>query len=414
MTEIDYAQAFMGLFKKVRYKNLYGGRGGAKSHHVAEYLVLRALERPTQILCTREYMNSITDSVHKLIEDKVYKVGVQDYFEIKKNEIVTSNGSRFIFKGLAKSIQSIKSIEGIDICWVEEAQTISQHSLDILIPTIRKPDSEIIFTWNPENEEDPIYQMFVANKPKNCWSNFITYKDNPWFPNVLEAERLECMRTDPDKYAWVWEGQLRAVSDAQIFKGKIEVRDISPRPDEALMHGMDFGFSTDPNAFTRCWIREEDGKRYLMVDWAMYGHQLPFDAYVGWLSHIPGFRPQDLKLGMSPVYKIWADCARPETIAHLYNAGLNIEGAQKWAGSVEDGIGYLRSFDAIVFHPRCIDGIKEGRLYCYKVDKKTGLPTASIEDANNHIFDSLRYALWELIKASTQTGSILDVGDDWT
>ena len=413
MTQIDFAEAFMGLFQKVRYKNLYGGRGGAKSHAVAEYLVLRALEKPTKILCTREYMNSISDSVHQLLDDKINKNKFGQFFEVKKNEIVARNGSKFIFKGLAKSIQSIKSIEGIDICWVEEAQTISQFSLDVLIPTIRKPDSEIIFTWNPENEEDPIYQMTVANKPKNCWSKFVNYKDNPWFPNVLEAERLECMRVDPDKYAWVWEGQLRQVSDAQIFKGKIQVREISPRPDESLMHGLDFGFANDPNAFTRCWVRHEDGKKYLMVDYAMYSRGIGFDSYIPWISHIKGFRPQDIKLGMTDVYKVWADAARPETISHLYNSGLNCEAAEKWPGSVEDGITWLRSFDGIVFHPRCVDGIKEGRLYCYVIDKKTGLPTAKVADAHNHIFDSIRYACWQLIKASTQTGSILDIGDDW-
>lgn len=408
MREIQVAECFQLLYQKSRYKNLYGGRGGGKSHAVAEYLILRALTEPILVMCGREYQNSINDSVHKLLVNKIEQHNLGDYYEIKKNTIESVNGSQFIFKGLANGIQGIKSIEGVDVFWGEEAQTFSQNSLDILIPTIRKPGSELIFTWNPEYEDDPIYKLLVTNKPKNCLSAFITYRDNPWFPDVLEQEREDCLRTDPDKHAWVWEGQFKTVSAAQILWHKVRVDNVSPTPEESLLHGMDFGFSVDPNAFARCWQRfNDDGTKDLCIDYCFMKKQIPFDAYKPWISHVPGFSEKEIFLnGGTPV--IQGDSARPETIAHIANMDIDIVGVPKWSGSVEDGIDWIKSHDRILIHPRCVDLITEARHYSYVVDKKTLMPTTKIEDKHNHGWDAIRYACVELIQQSQLTGTIYD------
>ncbi len=407
MREIQVAECFQLLYQKSRYKNLYGGRGGGKSHAVAEALILKSLTEPLQIMCAREYQNSISDSVHKLLVNKIDQHNLQDYFTITKTGIESVNGSRFIFKGLANGIQSIKSIEGIDICWVEEAQTISQNSLDILVPTIRKEGSEIWFTWNPELETDPIYQFMVKKPPRNSLSAFVTFKDNPWFPSTLEQERQDCLRTDPDKHEWVWAGGFKTVSAAQILWHKVVIEDVAPRKDEALMHGMDFGFH-DPNTFVRVWRRfNEDGTKDLCIDYAMFKNELAFDSYKPWMSHIPGFRDSEIhRNGGTPL--IYGDCARPETIAHIAESGIDIVGVKKWSGSVEDGLDWIKSHDRILIHSRCGNLITEARLYSKVIDKKTNLPTEKIEDANNHGWDAVRYACVELIQQSELKGTIYD------
>lgn len=392
--EITVPKKFSTITAPARYHVYYGGRGSAKSHSIARYLLCDAMARHKKTLCTREYQNSITDSVHRLFVDLIHQHQLEQWFDVTRNEIIcTTNGSSFIFKGLAHNIDSVKSTEGVDDCWVEEGDKVSQNSWDILIPTIRKPGSRIFVSFNPTHEDDPVYQMFVKTKNPDAIITEVSYRDNPHFPEVLQKEMEHMRATDYEKYLHVWEGQLRTVSDAQVFRGKFVVEDFSSDGVEAFYHGMDFGFAVDPSAMSRVFIKDQE----LFIDREGYGH---------------GVELNDLPKIMDPVlaskyYKIYADSARPETISHLSNMGYNISPASKWAGSIEDGIEFLKSFRRIVIHPRCVHTINEFRNYSYKIDRHTNMVLPIIVDKHNHIIDSLRYGLNDFIKKRT---TIYDTG----
>ena len=205
------------LFSPRRYKVLYGGRGGSKSWGVARALLIMGAQAPLRVLCAREYQNSIRDSVHKLLSDQVAALELNSFYEIQNTVIRGLNGTEFTFKGLHHNITKIKSYEGADVVWVEEAQTVTKKSWDILIPTIRKEGSEIWMTFNPEFEDDETYQRFVLNPPHNAEVVFINWEDNPFFPSVLEDERLELKRRDENAYDHVWGGQCRQWLDGAIY-----------------------------------------------------------------------------------------------------------------------------------------------------------------------------------------------------
>lgn len=383
------------LFKPARYKCLYGGRGSGKSYAVADYLLIKGAQSPRRILCAREFQNSIQDSVHKLLCDRIEAMGLQSFYTMQEKEIKGANGTTFIFKGVRHNVQSIKSMAGITDLWLEEAQTVSEESWSILVPTIREPGSEIITTFNPDSEDDPTYQRMVVNPPDDAYIRKVNYQDNPFFPEELMAEMRRDRRVDPDRAAWVWDGECRSISDAQVFKGKWIVDDFDitslgneragPRfmPDGPYF-GSDFGFAQDPTTLIKCWIFENT----LYIDYAVGGVGIDIVDTPALYNQIPDSRR----------YLISADSARPETISHLRNSGYNIEGASKWKGSVEDGIQVLRSFENIVIHPRCKGVIDEMRLYKFKVDRLTGDIKPIPEDKHNHYIDALRYALVKYIQ----------------
>jgi len=186
------------LFEPKRYKVLYGGRGGAKSWGVARALLIKGAKDPLRILCAREFQVSIKDSVHKLLADQIEQLGLAEFYEITNTAIRGRNGTEFSFVGLKNNIMSIKSFEGVDICWCEEAQTISKTSWNVLIPTIRKDNSEIWVTFNPELETDDTYQRFVISPPDNAFVQKITWRDNPWFPQTLREEKENLEVRDHD------------------------------------------------------------------------------------------------------------------------------------------------------------------------------------------------------------------------
>src|SRR3990167_5358556 len=191
------------IASKARNKILFGGRGGGKSYAFADALIGKALYNRLRILCTREMQNSIRDSVHKLLSDRITALGFDDYFVVQKDSIQSRIGSEFIFKGLRHNISEIKSTEGIDICWVEEAERVSENSWTVLIPTIRKENSEIWVSFNPEDENSATYTRFIKNPPPDCKSEHLTYRDNEFFPDVLRREMEYDKRIDPDKYEHV-------------------------------------------------------------------------------------------------------------------------------------------------------------------------------------------------------------------
>jgi len=363
--------------ESARYIAVKGGRGSGKSRSVATALNLRAAAKPLRILCVREIQKSIRDSSKRLLDDDAERNGLSSFYTSLETEIRGANGSLFLFSGLRNN-DSLKSLEGIDVCWVEEAQSISRTSLDTLIPTIRKPGSQLIFTWNPKLESDPIEEMFNrADPPPNTRLQTVNYVDNPWFPDVLKSEADYDLKRDPEKYNHVWMGGYLRNSESRVFRNWT-VEEFEAPADALFRLGADWGFASDPSVLVRCHI---------------VGRKL----YIDYEAHMVGCEIMDLpSLFMSvPGAEKWpitADSARPETISHMRNNGFpKIQAAVKGPKSIEDGIEWLKSFD-IVVHPRCRHTIDELTMYSYKTDPLTQLVLPLLEDKNNHIIDALRYA----------------------
>ena len=217
------------LFDSARYKVLYGGRGGAKSWGIARALLIIGARKPTRILCAREFQTSIRDSVHKLLSDQIIAMGLTDFYEITQNAIRGKNGTEFSFVGLKNNVSNIKSYEGCDICWVEEAQTTSKLSWNVLIPTIRKEGSEIWISFNPELETDETYQRFIVNTPENSIVQRINWSDNPWFPETLRLEKEALFARDREAYNTVWEGVCRQTVDGAIFAKEMQQAEFEGR-----------------------------------------------------------------------------------------------------------------------------------------------------------------------------------------
>lgn len=202
-----------------RYKGAYGGRGGAKSHFFAEQALVKCVASPTRIVCIREVQDSIRDSVRQLLVDKIAKLGVGDLFQVLESEIRGPHGSLIIFKGMQSyNAETIKSLEAYDIAWVEEAQTLSQRSLDMLRPTIRKPGSELWFSWNPRYKTDPVDKFFRASPNDDAIAVMVNWRDNPWFPDVLAKDMKRDFETDADKADSVWNGAYGASEGAILSR----------------------------------------------------------------------------------------------------------------------------------------------------------------------------------------------------
>lgn len=390
MARID--NPFAELWHPHRYKVFYGGRSSGKSWAIAEALIQLSDIGKVRILCCREIQNSIRDSSYQLLKDTAYRLGLESHFKFLDSEIRNElTGSRFIFKGLLRNDQSIKSTEGIDFCWVEEAQTVSETSWQTLIPTIRKEGSEIWVSFNPLQTDDPTTKRFIESPPPGAYVRKVNYDENSYFTEEMRAEMEYDKRTDFEKYLHIWEGYPRTFSDAQIFKGKFVVESF---PDDLwqsadrLFFGADFGFARDPSTLTRCFMLDND----LYIEYEAYGIGIEINELKHFYSVVPGYDQ----------WPIYCDCARPETISYLANHDfLNAKPAEKWQGSVEDGIEYLRSFNRIVIHPRCKHTADEFRLYSYKTDRLTNEILPIPLDKNNHVIDGIRYALNDYIKAKS-------------
>ncbi|CAB4134026.1 phage_term_2, phage terminase, large subunit, PBSX family [uncultured Caudovirales phage] len=222
IAKAEFPVKLEGLFKKSRYKVAYGGRGGAKSWGIARALLILGAKNPMRILCAREFMTSMRDSVHKLLCDQIEALGLLGFYEVTQASIRARNGTEFAFVGLKNNIANVKSYEGVDICWVEEAQTVSRLSWNVLIPTIRKEGSEIWISFNPELETDETYQRFVANPPADCITMKVNWYDNPWFPDTLKLEKDSLKARDEEAYNQVWEGLCRQTVDGAIFAKEMQ------------------------------------------------------------------------------------------------------------------------------------------------------------------------------------------------
>lgn len=376
----DTAPVFEPLLAPARYKGCHGGRGSGKSHQFADMLVEDAMRFPgLRAACIRETQKSLDQSAKRLVEDKIELHGLGHMFHVTQNHIVTPGHGLIIFQGMQNhTADSIKSLEGYHRAWVEEAQTLSQRSLDLLRPTIRTDDSEIWFSWNPEAPTDPIDAFLRSDSPPP--SSIVVeanYMDNPWFPDVLRAEMEYDRGRDPDKYAHIWLGGYQQHSEARVFRNwRVEEFDVDKTA--VIRQGADWGFSVDPTVLVQCYIEG----RTLYV---------PYEAYrIG--CEIVDTPDLFLSVPDSEKWPITADSARPETISHLKRNGFpKIAAAVKGARSLEEGVDFLQSYD-IVVHPRCTHVIDELSSYRYKTDPLTDQVMNVLEDKNNHTIDALRYA----------------------
>lgn len=381
--KIATPRKFLPLLQPTRYKGAHGGRGSGKSHFFAELLVERALLQPgLRAACVREVQKSLKNSVKLLVEDKIRTLGVSASFEVLDAEIRTPGGGIIIFQGMQNhTADSIKSLEGFDVAWVEEAQSLSQRSLDLLRPTIRKPGSELWFSWNPNKPTDPVDVLLRGEAPPTDSAVIeVNWNDNPFLPAELKADLEDDRRRDPDKFLHVWQGHYALNSEARVFRNwKVEAFDT---PANAVHRfGADWGFAIDPTVLVRCHI---EGRK-LYVDAEAWEVGCEIDKTPALFDRIPGSRK----------WLIRADSSRPETVSYMKRQGFRITAAIKGPGSIEDGVEFLRSFDIIV-HPRCAKVAEELTLYAYKVDDHTGEILPVLDDKNNHTIDALRYALEEL------------------
>lgn len=375
---IKLPEAFEPLFWPARYKAYYGGRGSAKSHSFAAALVLQAAQKPLRILCCREVQRSIKDSVKRLLDDKIEETGLAGFYSSTDTEIRGANGSLFVFAGLRTNPDTLKSMEAVDIAWVEEAHAVSERSLNILIPTVRQPGSEIWFSWNPRNENDPVDARFRHDPPPDSIVREVSYAENPWFPDVLRDEMEWDRKRDPDKYAHIWLGRYLKHSEARVFHNWRVEAFTTPEKVERFYLGADWGFSVDPTVLVRCF---RDG-RTLYVDAEAYQVGCEIDRTPQLFDQVAGARD----------WPITADSARPETISYVRRQGFRIQGAKKGQGSLEDGVEFLKSFDIIV-HPDCKHTADELSLYSYKTDPQTDEVLPVLQDKHNHVIDALRYAV---------------------
>lgn len=416
---IDTPRVFLPLLQPKRYKGAKGGRGSGKSHFFAELLIEECISQHTRAACMREVQNSIKDSVKQLLEDKIAAFDVADQFKVTEREIICpETESLIIFRGMQNhTVTSIKSLEGFNRGWVEEAQTISQRSLDIFRPTFRK-NSEMWFSWNPDLPTDPVDVLFSENADD---LDFIcieaNYSANPFFPDELRAEMLRDRKRDLDKYNNIWLGKHRRNSQARVFKNFKSVSFITP--DNAMfMHGSDWGFSEDPTvlvrAFTGRWehnrpVYDPDGK-ILFIDHEAYGIGIEIDDTPRLFDELVTKNKANPDYQCARRWPIRADSARPETISYMRKHGYPLIGpADKGPNSVKEGVTFIQDYD-VVIHPRCRHTLDEFLFYSFKIDPKTNAITSVLQDKKNHVIDSVRYAVEQLRKAVSQTKSGTVVG----
>lgn len=379
----------------VAYRGAYGGRGSGKSFSFAKMAAIWGYAEPLRVLATREFQASIRESFHAELKAAIAsEPWLEDHYDVGVDYLRGRNGTEFIFRGLRHGINSVKSLAKIDLTIVEEAEDVPEASWLALEATVfRQPKSELWPIWNPRIDGSPVDVRFRKSPPKNALIAELNWSDNPFFPPGLQALRArEQERLDPATYAHVWEGAYLVNGDAQVFGGKYRIAEFKPLGHwDGPYQGGDFGFSQDPTAAVRVWIG--DGKLWIEYEAGKVG--LDLDDTPGFLTdRIPRFAE----------YMTRWDSARPESISHLKRHGLlKSDAVDKWKGSVEDGIAFMRSFQEIVVHPRCSQVQREMRLYSYKTDRLSGDVLPILVDAENHYIDAIRYALTPMIKRRAPT-----------
>lgn len=353
------------LFKSWRYKIVVGGRGKGASWGIARALIIKGAEKPLRIVCGREFQKSIDDSVHALLQGQISRLGYDAFYDIQKTQITGINGTEFTFHGLRHNINNIKSLEGADILWVAEAQTVSNNSWEILIPTIRKDNSEIWADFNPELEEDDTYQRFMVRPPTNCIVIKMSWRDNPWFNSILEQERLDLYARDPIKYENIWEGKCKRAVEGAVFGAELEaaqdrITNVPYNPAKPVSTFWDLGWSDS----VAIWIVQKIGFEYRVIDYienqqktlGWYIKELQAKPYIydtDWLPHDGGHKT--LAGGGKSLEQQARDLGRKVSIIPCLPIDTQINTARTIFANVW--------FDRI----KCADGLQALRHYQFKV-----------------------------------------------
>lgn len=356
---------------------IYGGRYSLKSHTVARMLLIRARMEKTRIACFREFQNSIAESSHQLLVDLINEYELHDFKATDNAIINTRNGSDFLFKGLHHNEQSIKSIEGIDIAWVEEAQTISNNSLEVLTPTIRKPGSQIVYTYNRLLEDDPVHVRLVTEGRPNTLiinANYDIALKYGYMPDIIRDELEADKLYRPSLYKHKWLGQPNS-QELRIYEDW-EVLDRLPKDARLNRRGLDFGYTNDPTAILEVY----DWNGSFILNELVYEKRLSNRDIVERLLELD-----------EPDTPVYADSAEPKSIDEIAAQGVNIYASFKGPGSISAGIQYVQSQKFYVIKSSK-NLIYENRHYLWQQDKD-GRTINKPEDRNNHLMDALRYAL---------------------
>jgi phage terminase large subunit len=377
---VDFPEKFQFLFKPMRYKVAYGGRGGAKSWAFARALLLMAAQKKMLIVCAREIQNSIRDSVHRLLESQIQQMGLQGFYEVTKEVIRGANGSEFIFKGLWNNVDNIKSLEGADVVWIEEANLTSEGTWEKLKPTVRKEGSEIWLSFNPELEEDYLHEVFVVGAPPaNSHVVKVGWQDNPWFPSVLRDEMLEMRTKDAAKHAHIWEGHCKQVVDGAIFAGELQsahddnrITRVPVQAGVPVSTYWDLGYSDN----TAIWFVQMVGFEYRVIDFYQANaqkmpHYVDVLARRGYLygdHHLPHDAEHE-QLAASESIKQQLQSALRDNKA----LGKQVRIVERTPSKAQAIDSARRVFERCVFDKeRCKEGLQCLKRYRYKTDEKTG------------------------------------------
>ncbi len=383
----ELAAHFVGSW---RYRVIHGGRGGGKSWAVARALLTICRYKPFRVLCAREFQRSIKDSVHRLLVDQREELGLRRHYRVGAETIRGCNGSEFLFAGLRHNVSGLRSLEGIDICWVEEAQCVSRSSWDILIPTIRKSRSEIWATFNPEMEEDEAYQRFVINPPANARVMRRNWSDNPYLPDVLRAEQEDLKARDPAAWAHVWNGECRRAVEGAVFAAELarareegRLTAVPHEPGFPVHTFWDLGWADS----VCIWMAQSVGGEFRVIDFLQGAgktvgwfnaelNKRPWQWGEDWLPHDATAKLLAAE-GRTIMDQVRAGCRKPRLVPRV---------------SVADGINAARTvFDRCWFdQERCADGLHALRHYRYAVEE--GRPAGQpLHDWASHAADAFRY-----------------------
>lgn len=389
---VSIPPAFEPLLEPHRYKVFYGGRGSAKSWTFATVLVAKAASQPLRILCTRESMNSIRESVHELIAQRIRDLGLEtpEHYEIGDTFIRHANGSEFLHAGLRQNVAKVRSLEAVDICWCEEAANILKHSWEVLIPTIRRDNSEIWISFNPELETDATYTRFVLNPPTDAIVKHVTWRDNPWFPQTLRQEMEDLKARDPDAYAHVYGGECRYVLDGAIYAKELRqaqdegrITNIVYDPTKPVDVYTDLGYADA----TSMWLAQHIAGEIRFIDY-IEDTQRPFTDYLHEL-HTKKYTYRTLWLPHDAKAKSLGTGRSIEEIARA--SGWRIRIVPKL--TVADGINATRTLFPVMWFDksRCADGLQNLRRYRYDVDAEGQFSRHPLHDDASHGADALRY-----------------------
>jgi len=417
--KIQITADFEPFLEQKRYKVAYGGRGSGKSWSIAQLLIMQAYKEKTRILCAREIQKSINDSVIQLLADTIERMKLENFFEVQKTQILGRNGSRFIFEGLQANITKIKSMEGINRVWIEEAEKVSTKSWTTLIPTIRTPNSEIWVSFNPSDELDPTYQMFVLNPPPDTYRVKVNWSDNPWFPEVLDKERRHLEKLDKDLYNHIWEGDCLVNQKGAYYAKQIEQARLDDRIGRVAIDPVlpvhtfwDLGIADA----TAIWVVQRAGTEIRVIGYYENSGE-GLQHYINWLHEFRDkhmvtfgdhFAPHDIRVRELTTGKSRKDQARQMGISFQITPNIPV------MDGIEAGRRILGRcwFD----EKRCADGLRALSYYrCEYDEDKRIFKDRPLHDWSSHGADAFRYfaVAWRDKKSEGMERPV-QMANDWS